>query len=68
MNAAKTPEVLIFEIRPVTITVHFQCYLILTSLQIVGDVKFTWLHTALAIPYPFAIDPNIKGTHYALKP
>ena len=67
MNTAKTPEVLIFEIRPVTITVHFQCYLILTGLQIVGDVKFTWLHTALTIPYPFAIYPDIESTHHSFK-
>ena len=47
MDAAKTPEVLVFEVGAVAILIHLDSYLILTFLDIRRDVKLGGFHRAL---------------------
>ena len=67
VDTTKTPEVLIFKIRAVTIPVNLQCDLILSGMQVVCNIEFTRFHTSLAIPYPFSIYPDIESTHHSFK-
>ncbi len=67
VDTTKTPEVLIFKIRAVTIPVNLQCDLILSGMQVVCNIEFTRFHTSLAIPYPFSIYPDIESTHHSFE-
>ena len=67
MNTSKTPKILIFQIRSVTIPINFQSDLVLSRFQPAGDIELTRFHTSLAITYTFTVYPHIKSTHHSFK-
>ena len=67
VDAAETPEVLIFQITAVAILVNLYGYLVLACLQIRSHVKFAWLHRTLRITNLLAVHPYIEGAHHAFK-
>ena len=67
MDATKTPEVLILEIRAIAVTINLDGNLILATPHILRDVELRGLHTALRVAHHLAIDPDIEGTHHTLE-
>ena len=67
MDAAKAPEVLVFQIGAVAIFIHLDGYLVFTRLDIACDVEFRWFHRALAVACLLSVHPDVECRHYALE-
>ena len=60
MDAAKAPEVLVFQVRAVAVFVHLDGYLVSTFLNIGGDVEFRRFHRALTVAHQLAVHPDVE--------
>ena len=67
LDATETPEILVFQVRTVTVPIDLHGNLVLPGFQIIRNVEFRSFHTALAVPHTRAVHPDIKGTHDTVK-
>ena len=67
VDATEAPEVLIFQVTAVAVLIHLDGYLVLTFLNIGGDVELRRLHRALTVAYTLAVDPHVEGAHDTLE-
>ena len=67
VDSAKTPEILILQIRAIAIPIDLHGDSILPRLQVGRDVELRRLHAPLRVADLLAIDPDIEGTHHPLE-
>ena len=60
-NAAQAPEILVFEVAAVRPTDHLHSQQVVAGLEVVGDVKFSGRHAALAVADFLAVEVNVAG-------
>ena len=67
VDASEAPEVLVFEIGAIAVFIHLDGNLIVTLLEIAGDVELRGFHGTLRVTHLLAINPDIEGRHDTLE-
>ena len=67
VDASEAPEVLVFEVGAIAVFIHLDGNLIVTLLEIAGDVELRGFHGTLRVTHLLAINPDIEGRHDTLE-
>ena len=67
MDASEAPKVLVFQIGAVAVFVDLDGYLVLTFLDVAGNIELRRLHRALTIANPLTVDPDVERRHDTLE-